>query len=411
MRSIAIIIILLCSAEVYCQVKVGLDNLIDTDFRILQNKRIALVTHAAARSSRGLSALHEFKLCSAITLSKVFSPEHGYHGVSPAGNHVANDTVDGVFIQSLYGKYRRPDSSMLTNIDAVVVDLQDIGVRSYTYLSTMIEVMTACAEYNLPMYVLDRPNPLGGLVVSGNIPDDSVRSFVCKVPVPYVHGLTLGELAVMANDLGWIDNIENQKRLQTVKLTVVRMKRWKRKFVWEELNRPWYPTSPNIPTVASARNYAVTGLCGELGVFNIGVGSALPFSLLIAPNFSAPQHLIHRLRSYGVYAMDFVSVPQHGKFAQKVCSGLYLQCAADTTFRPFEAACTLLHFTHPMMMYATIDSTLDAGKFQMFTKVMGSNVPLKLLQKESTLSEWLAFAEMGLSTFLKQREKYLMYQD
>lgn len=392
------------------EIKFGLDNLIDTEFSLLQGKRIALLTHAAARSYRGLSCLDEFQQQKAATIVRVFSPEHGYYGVVPAGEHVLNDTVQGVAVQSLYGKYRKPDSLMLSGVDAVVIDLQDIGVRSYTYISTIVEVLSACAEYNKLVYVLDRPNPLGGLIVSGNIPHDSLRSFVCRVPVPYVHGLTVGELSTMANACGWLQNNTNIHTELRAKLTVVRMKRWRRSLAWEDINRVWYPTSPNIPTITSARSYAVTGLCGELGAFNIGIGTPLPFSLLIAPNFFPQAMLRTRLLTFGISAMDFSTIPAIGKFSGKQCTGYYLACAKDTSFRPFEAACALVSYTAEYAGIAT-DSTFDMKRMAMFTKVMGSEIPLRLIQTRAPLSEWYFFASSGKEAFLEKRKPYLFYEN
>lgn len=163
-------------ATLTVDVKCGIDNLIDTDFALLKGRRVVLVTHAAARARSGRSTAEEFMLRKDIQLVRILAPEHGYYGVVGAGETVHADTLGGTPVVSLYGALRRPDSSMLSDADVVVIDMQDIGVRSYTYISTMTEVMEACALFARPVVILDRPNPLGGTVVDGNIPDPALRS-------------------------------------------------------------------------------------------------------------------------------------------------------------------------------------------------------------------------------------------
>ena len=189
---------------VSAQVKFGIDNLIDTDFSLLRGKRVVLVTHAAARTYRGTNTAEEFLQRRDVTTLRLLAPEHGFFGVVPAGVSVADDSVMGTAVVSLYGRLRRPERAMIVDADVVVVDLQDIGVRSYTYISTMVEVLEACAEAGKPCMILDRPNPLGGVLVQGNLPDDELRSFIGRIPIPYIHGMTMGELATMVNEKGWL---------------------------------------------------------------------------------------------------------------------------------------------------------------------------------------------------------------
>ena len=214
------------------QVKFGIDNLIDTEFALLSGKRVVLVSHAAARTARGTSTAEEFAGTSTLRLLRIRTPEHGFYGVVEAGKHVDDDTLLGVPTRSLYGAVRRPDASMISDADVVVIDMQDIGVRSYTFMSTMIEVMDACAEFNIACMILDRPNPLGGMTVSGGVVDDSLRSFIGRLPIAYVHGCTLGELATMANREHWL-TANPKRRAQMCSLTVVRCKRWVRSASWE----------------------------------------------------------------------------------------------------------------------------------------------------------------------------------
>ncbi|MBC8124894.1 MAG: DUF1343 domain-containing protein, partial [Candidatus Kapabacteria bacterium] len=323
----------------HAQVKCGIDNLIDTDFALLRGKKVVIVTHAAARAYRGTSTAEEFLARKDVTTLRLLAPEHGYYGVIPVGKAVADDTVMHVPAVSLYGPMRRPDKSMLTGADVVVVDLQDIGVRSYTYVSTMIEVMEACAQWNIACMILDRPNPLGGHIVDGNLPDDTLRSFIGRIPVPYVHGLTMGEVATMANGEGWLtkDSVGNAR---TCSLTVIRCKRWKRNMTWEETGLRWYPTSPNIPSIGAVRGYAITGLLGELGPCSIGMGTASPFTVIGSPDFPRDTLLEIHCRRYGVFASRARFQPTSAKYANTVCDGYYL--SVERSYKPYHAAITLL---------------------------------------------------------------------
>jgi len=202
LRILVAFLIVNAALPMHAQVKFGIDNLIDTDFALLRGKRVVLVTHAAARTYRGTTTAEEFLQRKDVSTLRLLAPEHGFYGVVPAGIIVADDTVFRTPVVSLYGKLRRPDRSMITDADVVVVDLQDIGVRSYTYISTMVEVLEACAENSIRCMILDRPNPLGGTLVQGNLPDDELRSFIGRIPIPYVHGMTMGELATMVNGEG-----------------------------------------------------------------------------------------------------------------------------------------------------------------------------------------------------------------
>lgn len=389
-------------------VKCGIDNLIDTDFALLKGKRVVLVTHAAARARSGRSTAEEFMLRKDIRLVRILAPEHGYYGVVGAGETVHSDTLGGTPVVSLYGALRRPDSSMLSDADVVVIDMQDIGVRSYTYISTMTEVMEACALFSRPLIVLDRPNPLGGTVVDGNLPDPALRSFIGRLPIPYVHGCTMGELATMTNEEGWLaKGAGGQPR--RCSLTVVRLKRWKRSMSWEETGLPWYPTSPNIPTVHAVRGYAVTGLTGELGPVSIGIGTASPFTVIGAPTLAFDTILVRRLARYGVIAQAARYNPAVGKFARQVCTGYYLAFSMNDDVKPFRAALALLSVLHRSQPALFPDSLASSRQAGMFNKAVGSSAILPLILSDGSWTDIEALAVAGLQDFLKRREKYLLY--
>lgn len=387
-------------------VKCGIDNLVDTDFALLQGKRVVLVTHAAARALSGRSTLEEFRRRKDLSLLRVFTPEHGYYGVVVAGSHVANDTIAGIVSLSLYGALRKPTKEMLSNADVVVIDLQDIGTRSYTFMSTMVEVMEACAEHSVPVMILDRPNPLGGIGVHGNVPEDTMRSFVARIPVAYVHGMTMGELATITNGERWLG--KDAKGLpRQCSLTVVRCKRWTRSMTFEDTRLPWYPTSPNIPTVHAARGYPVTGLLGELGGLYIGIGSPSPFTVVGAPYLVYDSVLVQRLKHYGTTAMPARFVPTSGRYAGVTCSGYYLGFDDGSAYNPYMSAMTFIAMLYPSV--SGHDSENVSGKQTlMFKKVTGSSVLLSALAR----ADWPAVereATRGLEAFRVKRRQYLLY--
>lgn len=390
------------------QVKFGIDNLIDTDFALLGGKRVVLVSHAAARTARGTSTAEEFAGTGRFRLLRILTPEHGFYGVVEAGKHVDDDSLLGVPTRSLYGAVRRPDASMISDADVVVVDLQDIGVRSYTFMSTMIEVIDACTEFNVPCMVLDRPNPLGGMTVSGGIVDDSLRSFIGRLPIAYVHGCTLGELATMANQEHWLTS-NPLRREQLCSLTVVRCKRWVRTSTWESIDRPWYPTSPNIPSVAAIRGYALTGLIGELGIWSIGMGTNSPFQMIGAPGLELPASTITLLRERGVDMARARYKPGGGKHAGTVCDGYYVQPRA--AWRPMEAAAVLLWEARRRRPEAFPDTLIRSPHGRMFAKACGSGDIVAALCQGASLSRVDALFQRGLQEYVERRRRYLLYPE
>jgi uncharacterized protein YbbC (DUF1343 family) len=407
MRYAVTLILTLCAVVVMgAQVKFGIDNLIDTKFALLQGKRIVLVSHAAARSYRGKTTLEEFTSASNVTLVRLLTPEHGFHGVVVAGKHVLDDTVYSLPAKSLYGSLRRPTRELLSGADVVVVDMQDIGVRSYTYMSTMVEVMDACAEYGVPCMILDRPNPLGGVVVDGNLPSKDAMSFIGRLPVPYVHGMTLGELATMANDLEWL-SLKNTQAQRRCELTVVRCKRWTRTMTWEDLDRPWFPTSPNIPSIAAIRGYALTGLIGELGACSIGMGTTSPFQYIGMPNLAIDSGFVRDMQSAGVSVAACMFSPQQGKYAGESCNGYYLQ--PTRTWRPYTAAIHALWYARTINPAAFPDTLASTSHGKMFVKATGLSLILSELKAHTNKARLMEYSAEGLAGFIELRKKYLLY--
>ena len=408
-RSLPLLLLLLSSLtlpSVSAQVFCGIDNLVASNFAQVRGKRIALVTHAAARARTGRSTAEEFLRRDDVTVLRLLAPEHGYYGVVRAGKHVDDDTVMGTPVLSLYGPLRRPSAEMIQDVDVVVIDLQDIGSRSYTYISTMAEVMDACAEFGVAVMILDRPNPLGGLIVDGGLPDPSINSFVARLPTPYVHGMTMGELAIMANDEGWLDRTHPGRRCE---LEVVTCSGWERSMSWEEAGLDWYPTSPNIPSIEAARGYAVTGLSGELGMASIGIGTSAPFTMIGAPLLPDDPEIVGALARYGVVARRGHFLPIAGKFAKQECQGYHLAFAKDTTFKPFHASMQLIILLRDRFPTVLTDDLRTSNRGNMFVKTSGDERILEELYRGHGMDVIAFYCRNGVQEFQLRRLPYLLY--
>lgn len=391
-------------------VKFGIDNLSDVKFEPLKGKKIALVTNVASRNRFLEETARVFAKSTETNLCALLVPEHGYFAQVPAGEHVSGEIIYGIPTYSLYGKTRRPTKAMIGNCDAVVIDLQDIGIRPYTYISTMYNVMDACAEFKIPFYVLDRPNPLGGVVVDGNIVEEDARSFVSIVPIPYLHGMTMGELAYMINEEQWLPKgVGGVAR--KCDLTVIKMKRWRRDMPWESVQSLWIPTSPNIPSVNAVRGMALTGLLGELSCLSIGIGTTLPFQYLGMPGMDGTiiNQKAEQLKEYNIKAMPTRFKPMSGRFANSTCTGLFFAFQPNNNPKLYSAAVELMigmRSSYPAFFF----DSLSQGKQAMFIKVAGTkDLYEKLTDKNATDDEIRLIAQRGLQDFIQRRAKYLLY--
>lgn len=270
--SILLTVFFLSVLKTTAAVDLGIDVLAEHHFDLLRGKRVGLVTNQTGVDKHG--TLTRLILKKNVHLVALYTPEHGLDGVEKAGVNVRSrrDRLTGLTAYSLYGDTRKPTPQMLAGIDVLVFDMQDIGCRSYTYISTMAKCLQACAEQHKEFVILDRPNPLGGERVEGMPLDPQWVSFVGQLPVPYVHGMTMGELAIMANEKGWMSPMKAD-------LKVVRMQGWSRSMIWSNTGLAWVKPSPNIPHSFSPFYYVITGVVSELGEgIDIGIGTTSPMS-------------------------------------------------------------------------------------------------------------------------------------
>ena len=335
----AIFLFFLLIPKINCKPKIltGVDHLSQTNFSILQGKRVGLLTHPAGRNRFGHSTVKVLRTAGNLELLSLFGPEHGIYGDEKAAVLV-DDKIDqktGLPVYSLYGKYRKPTPGMLRGIDSLVIDLQDVGVRCYTYVSCMRYAMEACFEQGVEVVVLDRPNPLGGLKIAGPMMDEECMSYVGAFPMPFVHGMTIAELALWAKKTPGILKISESIRKKG-KLTIVPMKGWNRSMSWPQTGLRWYPTSPNIPTLDSVAGYPMTGLGAQMGKFKHGIGTPHPFRLLTFEGMKSTD-LKRELDSLNMAGLDFRLKTVSNEKGQKV-EGVYVVIRDWSSWKPTELA-------------------------------------------------------------------------
>ncbi len=282
------------------QVIPGVEMLARNGFEPLKGKRVGLITNPTGVDRNLKSTIDILHEAPEVELTALFAPEHGVRGDQYAGLKVSDgrDSATGVKIYSLYGASRKPTAAMLDDIDVMVYDIQDNGCRSYTFISTLGLCMDACAKAGKKFVVLDRPNPVGDKI-EGLITEDDCKSFVSQFPIPYLYGLTPGELAMYLNGEGLL---ESGKK---VDLTVVKMDGWTRNMDYRDTGLPWVLPSPHIPTAETSLYYPASGILGELDYMSIGVGYTLPFKLFAAPWIDDAAGLAERLNALELPGVKF----------------------------------------------------------------------------------------------------------
>lgn len=326
-------------------VMLGIDVLESEGFAAIRGKNIGLLTHPAGVNAHGISTIDILRHAPGVHLVALFSPEHGVRGEFSASINQADhvDARTGLPIYSLYNGINKgkPSRSQLRGIDAVVVDLQDIGSRSYTFIGAMKMCMAGCFENGVEVVVLDRPNPLGGLKVDGPPLDAQwVQTFVGAFRVPYVHGLTIGELARMAKEAPDVLGIPDAVR-ERGRLVVIPMRGWRRSMRWPDTGLTWVPTSPYIPDFSAVEGYPMTGLGTQWGGFKNGIGTAYPFRGISfhGVRFEVLERELVALNIPGI-GFRRVSVPDPKTGKPEL--GLYVEITDWDLWRPTELSAYLL---------------------------------------------------------------------
>jgi len=402
--------LLIISTNANSRILMGVDYLEARNFDILQGKRVGLLTHPAGVNSQGKSTVLLLHTSEAVNLTALFGPEHGIYGDEKASVPV-DDKIDhrtNLPVYSLYGKFRKPTAKMLANLVCVVIDLQDVGVRCYTYVSCMRYVMEACFEAGVEVIVLDRPNPLGGLKVAGPMIDPEWISYVGAFPMPFVHGMTIAELALWSKQTSGILKIEEQVRKKG-KLTLVPMQNWKRSMTWPSTGLTWYPTSPNIPTLDSVAGYPMTGLGAQMGKFKHGIGTQYPFRFLTYEGKSSAdvKKALEELRLKGLSYKILDTTDSSGK---KI-SGVYIAIQNWSEWQPTELAFAMMQLSARWQSPSPFQNA-KKSEINLFNKHVGSSAWWDHLQGSGGqvnpgpfLKRWNA----EVANFRRQVMPYLIY--
>lgn len=390
------------------QVKPGIEVLRDSGFKALQGKRVGLITNPSGVDNKLKSTIDILHEAPGVDLVALYSPEHGVRGDVHAGDHVSDyvDPATGVKVYSIYGKNLRPSREMLDGVDVLLYDIQDNGCRSYTFISSMGVAMDACAEYGKQFMVLDRPNPVGGNKVEGCLVEDSCVSFVSKFPIPYLYGLTPGELANYLNDEGLLPSGRK------VDLSVIPMEGWTRDMTFAETGMPWVLPSPHIPNPEAALLYPASGILGELNYMNIGVGYTLPFKLFCASWVDA-EALSRRLNALDIPGVMFR--PIHIKPFYGFGKGENLQGVEFYITDRDKAPITLIQF-YVMQELADMYpdhkamETADPSRYSMFDKVTGSKEIRRRFAKNHKVADILDYWNKDNESFAAKSAKYHLYK-
>lgn len=408
-KSLTIILAAALAMGAAAQVKPGIEVLRDMDFAPLKGKKVGLLTNPTGVDNKLKSTVDILAEAPGVELVALYAPEHGVRGNVYAGDTV-NNTVDaatGVTVYSVYGKTRKPTPEMLKDVDVMIYDIQDNGCRSYTFISSMGLAMEACAEQGKEFMVLDRPNPIGANKIEGNLVEDSCISFVSQFPIPYLYGLTPGELAKYLDGEG-LAGAEG-KRLN---LTVIPMEGYTRDMDFRSTGMPWVLPSPHIPTPESAIYYPVTGILGELYYMSIGVGYTEPFKLFCASWIEADK-LSQRLNARNIPGIMFRPIhikPFYSTDKDKNIQGVEVY-VTDIDKAPL--ALTQFYVMEELAdMYPDhkVFENCDKKRFDMFDKVCGSKEIRRRFAKNYKVADIEDYWNKDVEPFRAASAKYKLYK-
>ena len=417
MKFILLIFIVCCSFSAQAQkVKTGIDVLEESGFTYLKGKKIGLVTNPTGVDQYLNSTIDVLFNAPEVSLVALFGPEHGVRGNAHAGEKVSDKGIDpatGVRIYSLYGKSRLPSGDALRGLDAIVYDIQDIGCRSYTYISTMGNVMKVAAMEGVEMIILDRPNPLGGNRVEGPVVEEDLISFVGQYQIPYIYGLTCGELATLLNEEGLLKVKGSNGQDSTVKckLKVIKMEGWSREMSWDDTGLAWIPTSPHIPTPESAYLYPATGILGELGTVSIGVGYTLPFQMIAYPGIDADEFAqkMNSLSLEGLLFRPIYANPFYGSYKGKEVGGIQIYITDFATARLTEVQFYALQILNSMIKDFDPIGNAEKSRHEMFDKVVGNSAVRTLFGKRYRFEDIQELWDFDAQRFQEASSKYYLY--
>jgi len=389
------------------QVITGIEVLKESNFKILEGKRVGLITNPTGVDSKLKSTIDILYEAKNVHLVALFGPEHGVRGDYAAGDIVETytDPQTNLPVFSLYGRTRKPTAEMLKGVDVLVYDIQDIGCRSYTYISTMGLAMEAAAENNIEFVVLDRPNPLGGLKVEGNLVEDGYFSFVSQFKIPYVYGLTCGELAKLLNEEKML---RDEKQC---KLTVIPMRNWKREMLFKDTGLEWVLTSPHVPHEYSPQYYVSTGIMGELGIVSEGVGYTLPFQVFAADwiNANVLAEKMNSLNLEGVIFRPITIKPYYGGDVNKELHGIQIHILNSNLVNLMSLQFLFMQTNNELYPEYNPFKMADRSALNMFDKVMGTSNIREQFVKRMKYDDIKDYLEKDIEKFKEISKKYYIY--
>jgi len=398
--------LLIASCQSQESVQVGLDRLAEYH-AIVKGKRVGIITNHTAYNSRSEHITQVFASMPDVQVGALFSPEHGIKGNQSAGEEIDSsiDSSQNIPIYSLYGDTRKPTAEMLGNLDVLVFDIQDVGARYYTYISTMAMAMEAAAEAGIPFVVLDRPNPINGIDVEGNLLESDFATFVGLFPIPVRHGMTVAELAQMINEKGWLkDQIKADLKL-------IPLVNWKRDMWFDQTGLIWRPPSPNIPDLTTATIYPGTCLFEGTNISE-GRGTYQPFLRIGAPWFSKNQfsRLDQILNLDGVHfgpiAFTPISIPgmsPRPKFQDQQLTGISIEVTDRQILRPYLTGIALVKY------FYECNKEKFVWRESHFDRLCGTDSIRYFIAQGKELDRIRTWIDKDKQAFLQDRQKYLLY--
>lgn len=388
------------------QTLTGADVLFQSDFSLLHGKSVGLITNSAATNRSNQSLVSALKRHPKVNLFALFSPEHGFLVNQAAGDIVVDQNLfsTDIPVYSLYGKNRKPTKTMLKNIDVLLFDIQDIGTRFYTYTSTLALSLEAANENGIQYIVLDRPNPISALGCDGPVLDKALFSFIGMVPIPIMHGLTIGEFAQMLIGEKWINLADDSQ------LSVVKMEDWHHGMFYEDSEITWIPPSPNIPFLETALVYPGMGLLEATNISE-GRGTISPFTIIGAP-WIDNNYIVENLKYPGILLgplqftpKDIVGKAINPKFEDTLCNGIKLEILNRKLFKPVEFAIHLICILRDVFPN---QFELDSSRME---KMLGSKKLVDMVKNGECPDKIIKSYQEDLNGYKIIRNKYLLYSD
>jgi len=404
---LAVISIVFCSSRIPAEqpkdrTLLGNEIFCQEEHPLPDKKRLGLVINSTSLLPEGIPLIDAL-LEKEMNVTAIFAPEHGLAGKLAGGISVTDSRYRDIPVFSLYGKTKKPLPEQISLIDAFVYDIQDIGTRFYTYITTLKYVIESAASAGIPVYILDRPNPIGGNIIEGPCMRPEFESYIGAFPIPVRYGLTIGELAMMMKGEGWVP--------ASADLHVVPVKNWKRDMFWEETGLSWISPSPNIPSSQASLLFPGIALLGEVGI-NGGVGTENPFLQFGAPWLNTEKLLEslleEDLQGIELKIIEYAPQPIPGKilklkYQEQTCRGIRINITEPNAFRSLRFSLLVLTF---VIKHQPDWLSLSQGSMN---RLFGSDHLSQYVKREISIEELMTIMERDENAFRKSRQPYLLY--